>query len=166
MTNRELLELARLHELLEYNLATGLFVWKKSNSNRKPVGSIAGGRTNNHGYLHVNVDGRLYAAHRLAWFYVTGKWPDQIDHINGVRTDNSFSNLRSVSVKQNTHNQRKPHSNNSIGILGVIKKPSGNYSAEIRVGKKKTYLGTFDTAEKASAAYLKAKANLHEGYVP
>ncbi len=163
MNDRELLQLDRLRELLDYDEIAGVFTWKKSNSNRKAIGSKAGGRKNSHGYMHISIDGKLYSAHRLAWFYVYGVWPNQIDHMNGDRVDNRIANLRSVSGQYNMHNQRKAHINSSTGALGVIAKPSGKFAAEIRVDGKKKYLGTFSSIDDASSAYMKAKSELHKG---
>jgi hypothetical protein len=108
----------------------------------------------------------MYKAHRLAWFYCTGEWPNQIDHINGIRTDNRICNLRSVTSKLNANNQRPPHRTNSLGVLGVVKRPSGRFAAEIRVSGKKLYIGTYDTITEASNAYKAKKLELHEGAVP
>lgn len=161
--DRELLELARLKELLHYDHETGLFVWAKSNSNRALAGSIAGRRQNSNGYKEIQIDGRLHKAHRLAWFYMHGEWPDQIDHMNGDRTDNRISNLRSVTIEHNNHNQKSAHKNNKTGLLGVSVRTDGKFQAEIRVRRKKIYLGCFSTANDAHSAYMTAKANLHEG---
>lgn len=161
--DRELLELADLRNLLDYNPETGLFIWRRSNSNVSPAGSLAGRSINSDGYRQIVINRRFYKAHRLAWFYVHGVWPKQIDHINGVRTDNRLCNLRNVSSQQNAHNQRRPHRNNRSGFLGVSKRADGRFQAEIRVSGKKRYLGAFPTAEQASAAYVAAKRQMHEG---
>lgn len=163
MTDRELLELAVIHNLLSYNKETGEFRWLKTNSNASVAGSVAGRSTNSDGYKQITIAGRFYKAHRLAWFYVHGEWPNQIDHINGIRSDNRLCNLRNVNSQQNTQNQRNPHRNNSSGFLGVIKRPNGRYQAEIRVNGRKRFIGTFDTAEEASLAYISAKRDLHPG---
>jgi hypothetical protein len=164
-TDRELLEAAELRSTLRYDEITGEFYWLKSNSNCVKVGSKAGKGRNSHGYAEIKVNGRRYKAHRLAWLYVYSEWPDQIDHINGVRHDNRIENLRSVSSKANTHNQRKAHVNSTTGVLGVVAKPSGKFVAEIRVNGKKKHIGTFDTAGAASAAYQNAKIQFHEGAI-
>ncbi len=164
MTDRELLDL--INEYLTYNPLTGVFRWKKSPNRRIPAGRITGQHTNSHGYKFVFLKGTLYAAHRLAWLITHKEWPDQIDHMNGCRDDNRMINLRSVSSKHNTHNQRKAHKNNSTGFLGVVAKQSGRFAAEIKVAGKKLHLGTFNTAEEASVAYKSAKTRLHEGAIP
>lgn len=165
MDDRELLELAELRETLSYDQESGEFCWLKTNSNVSMAGSIAGRSMNSDGYRQIVIAGRFYKAHRLAWFYVHGKWPDQIDHINGDRTDNRLCNLRNVTSQQNTQNQRKPHRNNKLGLLGVVMRPNGRYQAEIRVDGRKRYLGTFDTPNEAGEAYLRAKRDFHPGAI-
>jgi hypothetical protein len=167
MTDRELLELAELKRQLRYEPETGKFFWLVRNSNRQMIGDEAGPKNrNSHGYQTINVGGVAYKAHRLAWFYITGEWPDQIDHINGVRDDNRIENLRNVTGQQNTHNQRTAHVNSSTGVLGVIAKPSGKFAAEIRVNGKKKHIGTFPSISLAKAAYDEAKLKFHEGALP
>lgn len=163
MTDRELVELDRLKEILRYEPDTGVFYWLKSNSNVAPIGAIAGIGVNNHGYRQISIDGRQYRAHRLAWFYSFGKWPMNIDHINGIRHDNRLVNLRDVTTSVNNQNRRIPQKNNSTGFLGVSLRSCGKFQAEIRVGGVKKYLGTFKTAEAAHEAYVLAKRDLHEG---
>lgn len=170
--NREEFEAAcvshqRLLELLSYDPETGIFVWLKTNTNIVPAGTTASIGLNADGYRFLKIDKKSYSQGRLAWFYVHGKWPiGVIDHMNGVRSDNRLSNLRDVSISYNTHNSKKVHRNNKLGILGVNKRPTGRYQASITVGKKKKFLGTFETAHEAGEAYLKAKAELHGGFLP
>jgi hypothetical protein len=92
---------------------------------------------------------------------MTGEWPvSDVDHINGDPMDNSWRNLRQVSEHENLQNQRRPHSCNRCGLLGVSKKPYG-WQARIRIDGKSKHLGTFDTPEKAHAAYVAAKRLHH-----
>ena len=154
----------RLTEVLSYNAASGEFTWTNSRvgkgSGRKR--SIAGS-PHNHGYITIRIDRKLYLAHRLAWFYMTGEWPsEQIDHINGTRNDNRWMNLRAVSNQVNQQNQRKAQSTNSARLLGVSKNHR-RWAASICVDGVKKYLGSFDTPELAHTAYLHAKRSLHAG---
>lgn len=114
------------------------------------------------GHVQIRVDGRLYLAHRLAWLYVYGFIPNgDIDHINGNRSDNALSNIRIGTHAQNMQNRRTPSHGSKTGFLGVS--PTGRrYQARIGNGPYELYLGSFDTAEEAHAAYLKAKRELHE----
>jgi len=149
-----------LKEAIEYNSDTGGFVWKVSPGKRRKAGDVAGA-IHNECYIVIRLQGKLYKAHRLAWFYIHGLWPDQIDHKNGIRSDNRINNLRNVT--NNKHNQRKPNANNLCGYLGVsFDKQTNKYRAHIRVNGQLKSLGYFTNPEAAHAAYLKAKRELHE----
>lgn len=111
------------------------------------------------GYLRVCCNNTQYSAHRLAWFLSHGKWPEhQIDHINGIRTDNRLCNLREATNQQNTQNRHKPNANNKSGYLGVCQQRNGLFRAKIN----DIVLGYYNTAEEASEIYLKVKRLLHE----
>ena len=152
---------ARLRELLVYDPTTGIFTRSASviGPGRK-VGRVAGS-DNGQGYIKLAVDGRFYRAHRLAFLYMTGSWPlGEVDHINGVRSDNRWGNLRDVSGADNTHNQRLPHKNNTSGFLGV-RRSGRKFRAFIGSNNARIYLGVFDTPELAHFAYLEAKRRIH-----
>ena len=152
----------QLRELLQYNADTGLFTWLERVDGRVKAGSVAGYKSGV-GYLQVCVLGRQYLAHRLAWFYFYSHWPKgQIDHISGDRSNNSIKNLRDVSRRVNSQNQRRAMSNNICGLLGVS--PSrGRWQAQIVLDGKVTHIGRFDTPEEAHAAYLGKKRLMHAG---
>lgn len=152
----------RLKELLHYNPETGILVWISNSGSRGNynAGAVAGGK-HKCGYLHTHIDRKAYLIHRLAWLYVYGHFPPHhIDHINGVRCDNRISNLRLATESENAQNRRLPQKNNKIGMIGVSKH-RGRYRASISMNKKWHFLGSFDTSEEASKAYLKAKRLLH-----
>ena len=108
----------QLKELLHYDPETGVFKWKIAISHRIKVGDVAGS-TNSTGYVHIKIRQKRYKAHRLAWLYNYGKFPeDQIDHINGLRDDNRIINLRAVTRTENARNQFIP-TNNTSGHIGV-----------------------------------------------
>lgn len=157
---------ARLKELLHYDTETGLFTWLVATNNRRHVGENAG-HLNCFGYVQIKVDRVLYRAHRLAWVWMTGNWPqlEQIDHRNGIRDDNRWSNLREVSRTYNNQNRRGANADNqSAGLLGVTKRnKTGGFQARIWHEGKEKRLGTFPTPEAAHAAYLAAKRELHPG---
>lgn len=155
----------RLRELLNYDPETEIFTWLVERGNRAPAGGTAGGFTNN-GYRVIGLmgGGSRYLAHRLAWLYIHGIWPsEQVDHINGDRSDNRLCNLREASQSINSQNIRTAFRNNVCSkTLGVY--PNGKrWMARIWVGGKPQYIGTFDTTEAASAAYLDTKRRLHRG---
>lgn len=152
----------RLQELVSYNPETGEFRWLKVLSNRVRVGQIA--RPNGRKRVNLSIEGRTYPAPRLAWLIVTGAWPaGVVDHINGDTTDNRWSNLRDVPQKVNAQNIRSPHRDNRTGFQGVVRKPSGKFSANICVAGRQTNIGLFLTAEEAHAAYVRAKRVNHRG---
>jgi hypothetical protein len=103
-------------------------------------------------------------AHRLAWCIAYGEWPSlEIDHINGDAGDNRLCNLRNVDRATNAQNKRRAQCTNKSGIQGVETHAVGRLSASVWVGGKRVYLGRFDTAEEAHAAYVAAKRRLHQG---
>src|SRR5712692_928690 len=123
---------------------------------------IAGYRDGD-GYLRIGICGGQYRAHRLAWLYMTGKWPiDQIDHKNAVKNDNRWKNLREATCAINNQNKRKALRNNRTGFLGVSRNGKG-FIAQIKINEKRRNLGTYPTPELAHEAYLKAKRELHAG---
>ena len=143
---------------LPYDKYTGLFsrLMSARLSNNGFVGSIQ-----THGYRAISVNSKLYRAHRLAWLYVYGEFPKkQIDHINGNRSDNRISNLRVVSQSGNSQNRRASQKNNQSGYFGVHA-CGKKWRAQIRIDKKLTHLGLFDTPELASMAYVEAKRSVH-----
>jgi len=152
---------ARLTQLFHYDPANGHFTRLLNRCSRTRAGDIAGNETAQ-GYLRIGIDGKEYTCHRLAWFYMTGEWPkDQIDHINGIRTDNRFTNLREATTAENTRNGLISK-NNTSGFKGVcFHKDTGRWQAKIFINGKGRHLGLFDTAEAAANAYDAAAAKLH-----
>lgn len=151
---------ADLKKLLHYDRETGAFTWALKFCKKVRVGGVAG--TAQHGYVRIAILGTFYYAHRLAWLYMQGRWPvDQIDHINGVRSDNRWVNLREATNSTNQQNLRKAKKHNQQGLLGVTKNRRG-FSARIRTNGVTKHLGTYRTIELAHAAYIQAKRNIHE----
>jgi hypothetical protein len=154
---------AEIRAALDYNPLTGIFSWKARP--RIKAGKIAG-NVSSCGYLRIGIGGRpscIVQAHRLAWFWMTGEWPrGDIDHINGVRTDNRWANLRDVPRHINLQNQRRARCNSKAGLLGVAM-CRDRFQAKIQIDGKRTYLGTFNTAIEAHQAYVAVKRRLHSG---
>jgi len=154
----------RLKELFNYNHLTGEFTRLVALSRCK-VGEIAGS-TNFYGYIQISIDNKLYKAHRLAWLYMVGIWPSKfIDHVNGQRDDNMFSNLREATNSENMRNSGR-HKNNTSGFKGVSWFARDKcWRAYSSIGGKRKHLGYFDTPESASAAYEEfARKNHGEFY--
>jgi HNH endonuclease len=152
---------ARLKKLLRYNPKTGKFFWRVIASPDICIGDRAGWLDNN--YWRIKLNGKNYRAHRLAWLYVYGQFPDgNLDHKNRNPSDNRISNLRSASRGQNRANAL---SSNGTGFKGVSKVKGmshGNmWQADLQKDGKRTYLGVFSTPEAAHAAYCAAAKRLH-----
>ena len=151
----------RLKELLSYDPETGVFVWAKPTSSKIKIGAVAG-TPHSEGYWYIHINYTKFLAHRLAWLYMTGEFPpNQIDHINRIKTDNSFLNLRAVTCSENQHNSGK-RQNNKSGYKGVrYDKNSKKWKACIGLNSVLKHIGLFLTPEEASAAYLAAQKIYH-----
>lgn len=160
--NEPYLTADRLRDILDYSPTTGVFTWKAGGAGTGGPGSVAG-CVNDKGYVTIKLLGRTRNAHRLAWLYVYGKFPnDQIDHLNGIRNDNRILNLREATQSQNNCNLRLARSDSNTGLLGAHwHKRTKKFAAQIQVKGKKEHLGYFNTAEEAHQAYLAAKRELH-----
>lgn len=157
--HEKLLTQEELLFLLHYDPDTGVFEWTKDASKgwHHHLRRGVAGTIDKKGYRAIMIKGQKYKAHRLAWMYITGVWPvNQIDHINNIKDDNRFSNLREASNAQNVRNQGMRKSNSS-GFRGVGKVKRWNrWYAAIFVGGKRLHLGFFRTAEEASVVYEEA----------
>jgi len=150
-----------LKQQLSYNPETGLFTRITKNKGRGKVGDVAGG--DDKGYVAIRVYSKRYSAHRLAWLYVYGSFPKgEIDHINGIRSDNRIDNLRDVSHKNNTRNRRKSKLNKS-GVTGVYwYKSSGKWRVKIS-GKSYGLFEDIKDAEKVAKSVYKS-LGYHENH--
>lgn len=145
-------DLDRLKQLLKYDSETGDFVWLVARGKARK-GIVAGNERER--VNRIRLDGKTYAAHRLAWLFVYGEWPAGcIDHINGNARDNRIANLRLASHSENMRN-RKKHKNNKSGFKGVTFEPGRTrpWCARIYVGGRLRRLGSFRCPTAASLAY-------------
>lgn len=147
----------RLREVLSYDAITGLFTHKR----RAPgilFGAVAGCRTAR-GYVQITLDYVKHRANRLAWVYMTGRWPKfEIDHADGNKSNNAWANLRDLTRAENAQNQHRPHVRNKCsGVLGVMPAARGRWRARLRANGMQIEVGTFDTIAEAGAAYVAAK---------
>ena len=156
----------RASSLLDYDKQTGHLYWKAP-KNKKLAGRPAG-CINSGGYRVIQIDGLLRLAHRVVWLLCVGRDPDHdVDHINGDRSDNRFENLRDVLRNHNNQNIRRPYSTSSTGLLGAHRcgGKRGGFQSSIHANGKCIALGHFKTAEEAHAAYMRAKRELHPGFI-
>lgn len=151
-----------LKEYLCYDPDTGIFTWIKANplGGRSRDGEAAGS-INEKGYVKIKFLGKMYRAHRLAWFYMTGQFPKyKIDHIDRNRQNNKFTNLREATHIENSCNRGL--TTNQTNYKGVrYHSYSKKYQARINVNRRRFSLGFYDTAELAYAAYCEAAKKYH-----
>ena len=154
----------RVRELLKYDAETGLFQRKLKTTG---VYIACGGVDSISGYVRAWLDNRQYSLHRVAWLYVTGQWPEfYIDHIDGDKTNNRFSNLRDVPHSVNAQNLTRFAKKTKSGLLGVniVRGALGDkWTAHISTNRALIHLGTFASPEDAQAAYIQAKRERHAG---
>lgn len=148
--NRNLTQ-EELKRCLHYNPNTGIFRRKLSYNPKIRVGEIAGGESE--GYIRIRVRGKKFMAHRLAWLYVYGYFPEnQIDHIDRNRSNNKIDNLRHVSQSCNLKNISLK-SNNTSGVTGVYwSSLEKRYKAGVKFNQKYIHLGTFENFNDAVKA--------------
>jgi len=151
----------QLKEVLDYSPETGVWVWKKAT--RKGFTGKRAGQLSR-GYRYIRLFGRLYLEHRLAFLYMEGEIPpQQVDHINRVRADNRWDNLRHASHTENCHNMWS--NRNTSGVKGVSwDKKNSKWLAQISVNGKQMNLGRFATKEEAAAAHKSAAKVLHGSF--
>lgn len=154
----------RLKELLVYDHHTGSFFWRVTLTGHIQANREAGS-WHHTGYRTIRIDNKNYQAHRLAWLYMTGKWPKgEIDHRDLNRGNNRFYNLRDVSKSINQHNG-KAYKNNKKQLKGICwLKANKKWMAQIQKDKINHYLGLFDTPEDAHKAYCEAARKLYGSY--
>ena len=142
-----------LKHLLHYDPLTGIWTWMNpAPRGGKRRGDIAGSIDSN-GRRKFKIEGEYYYSSRLAWFYMTGEWPkEQVDHVNRVRDDDRWENLREASQAQNSYNRTWAESS---GMWRGIRCCGKQFA--VSIGGK--YLGLFATFEEATVARDKALKN-------
>lgn len=153
------LTLTKLKQELHYDPSTGIFTWlRKKKARQTKVG------TQTKKYQAVMINGETFSLHHLAWFYVHGYWPQQLDHKDGNPHHNWISNLRLATSFQNNAN-RGIHKTNKSGIKGVHwNKNKQKWRVDITHHYKQITIGYFLTKKEARDAYLAAAIRLHEEF--
>ncbi len=143
----------RLLELFSYDEKTGWFTnW--CSRGRAREGERAGSPTG-HGYRRIIIDYEKHYEHRLAWLYVYGYMPNELDHIDGDQSNNAIANLRECSRSENNFNSERP--TGLSGLTGAyLNRRSLQWFSQIQVRGRVIYLGTYATPEEAHEAYLTA----------
>jgi len=155
------LTLSRVHELFDYK--DGNLIWKFAKSRRVKTGDIAGYLAHE-GYIDIGVDGGIYKAHRLIYFYHNGYFPLFIDHIDGNRSNNKIQNLRSATISQNAMNQ-KISTKNSSGVKGVYwHKRDKKWVVQVKVNSKYQSFGYYEDKELAELVAIEATNKLHKEF--
>lgn len=156
-----------IRSIISYDPATGNFIWLprdiRPSAKSRITGKLAGGLSN-HGYLRIPISfegGRkLFLGHVLAWVIMTGDWPDHpIDHKDGCRSNNKWSNLRKSNHSQNAANKKAAKESGAKGCY--FHKQSSRWHAQITKDGRKISLGLYDTESEAAAAYRVAAEKYH-----
>jgi hypothetical protein len=164
MMSRELPSLFDVVTAMSYDPYTGVITWRHRDDvpaciNGRYAGKPAG-KTDAYGYKVIRFNKQTYLAHRLAYLLMEGHWPTaEIDHIDGAKSNNAWKNLRIASRSENMRNRPGYGASGFKGVTHV--KSSGKWQAQIFMSGKQTYLGAFDTAELAHAAYLEKSSEIH-----
>lgn len=151
----------RLKELLHYDPDTGIFT-RKVKVQGRDIGSIAGGVDK--GYWRISVDGKRYRANRLAFLYMTGEFPKYFcDHINEIRLDDRWINLRDVTNSQNLLNRKNANIDSKTGLKGIHWCNERNaYVVSLTINKHKKNLGRYKAIEDA----IKIRNEMVKKYYP
>jgi hypothetical protein len=148
-----------LRWMMDYSPETGEIIWRVRVNGRVPIGAPA---TCKHpsGYIYVQVFGRKFQAHRIAWAHFYGEWPSLfLDHIDGDRANNRIANLREATKSQNSANRGAASTKKSSVFKGIyFDKRSLRWRAIIGAYGQRIELGRFATEQEAVAAYDQAAA--------
>lgn len=153
-----------LKSILHYCYLTGIFKWLKYRYGINPDW-VAGNKTRSITYIQINIDGKIYYAHRLAWLYMTGEFPPQgmeVDHINKDKKDNRWCNLRVATRSQNQGNRYPKFLHDLKGVC--YEKASNHWSGVIVENGVSIHLGTYEKIEHAAMAYDIAALDLFKEF--
>ena len=149
-----------LKSIINYNPETGVFTWKKRMSQNVKAGDVAG--TNCDGYVKIRINSKGYRAHRLAFLYMTGEMPEQVDHIKGIKSDNRWEKIREATHSVNMRN-KCINKNNQSGVCGVrFEEDRNKWAANIGANGKQKKIGRY--GDKFEAICARKSAENKHGY--
>jgi hypothetical protein len=153
-----------LQNIIHYSPETGIFTWARPRKGIAVTDKV--GTLKPSGYIVILVKAKLYRAHRLAWLYMTGNWPEnEIDHINGDRSDNRFCNLREATKAQNNWN-RKIRKDSKTGVKNVLHYPKwGLYYVKITANKVSHSFGPYKTLQEAEKVAHEKRIQIHGNFI-
>ena len=151
----------RLQHLFECK--DGVLFWKNPNARRCKKGDKAG-HIDKDGYVIVRFDDKRVPAQKIIWYMAYGEMPEMLDHINGNRSDNSLSNLRKVTKRENNFNKAM-RSDNTSGVCGVRwHKQRKKWNARIKIDGVEKSLGMYASFQDAVNARLEAETTFFGEY--
>ena len=121
------LSLIKLKRILNYDPDTGLFTYLVDRNYNAMKGMVAGHVHKKYGYVRIVIDGYTYDAHVLAWYYMTGEWPNVIDHDNRIRHDNRWVNLKNGTQSDNMKNTERT----KFATINGITKSTSSWAFEL-----------------------------------
>lgn len=158
-----------LEELLDVDFGAGKLFWRhrppsmfKSDYDYRSWNTRMAGKpalnTMNHGYFVGRIFNKMAVSHRVIWKMYAGNEPPEIDHINGIKSDNRLANLRGVDRIENSRNLPISKANTS-GVTGVCRFKD-KWRAYIKLEYRHIHLGIFDSLDEATSCRRKAEASI------
>ena len=127
------------------------FLYRKKDKRRAINGDTVG-CLHHSGYIVTKINKKQYGVHRVIFFIVNGFLPEEVDHIDGDRSNNKIENLRECTRQQNCRN-RKISKRNTSGVKGVVWNSSvKKWQAQLTFNGKLNYLGIFNKIKDAKEA--------------
>lgn len=149
-----------VRDVLDYSPSAGTLTWRVARG-RCAAGSPAGYEADR-GYRAIRIFGKVMYIHRVAFLYMAGSMPPEVDHINGSRSDNRWANLRAADRLENSKNMKTPNTNKS-GVIGVFwNRGKRKWTARIKVRQQDIHLGHFERL--SDAAEARRVAELEHGF--